>query len=133
MKIKRLKELIENIPDDVDVYFMFGLNDKYEDKENGIFTLKENGENSYFKNKLIFTLKDTENCSYKDKDLSKDEKLIMSKKELKEKYCYRCVNSDWGGNCIAKQASFNTFVCDNGEMFVEKTSLFKRTNNNQNI
>lgn len=59
MKIKRLKELTKNIPDDVDVYFMFGLNDK--DKENGIFTLKENGENSYFENKLIFTLKDTEN------------------------------------------------------------------------
>ena len=49
MTIKRLKELIENIPDDTEVYFMFGLNDKYEDKENGIFTLKENGENSYFK------------------------------------------------------------------------------------
>ena len=59
MKIKRLKELIKNIPDDVDVYFMFGLNDEYEDKENGIFTLKENGESSYFENKLIFTLKET--------------------------------------------------------------------------
>lgn len=58
MNIKRFKELIENIPDDVDVYFMFGLNDKYEDKENGIFTLKENGESSYFNNKLIFTLKE---------------------------------------------------------------------------
>lgn len=42
MNIKRLKELIKGIPDDVDVYFMFGLNDKYEDKENGIFTLKGN-------------------------------------------------------------------------------------------
>ena len=41
MKIKRLKELIKNVPDDVDVYFMFGLNDKYEDKENGVFTLNE--------------------------------------------------------------------------------------------
>ena len=59
MKIKRLKELIKNIPDDVDVHFMFGLNDKYEDKENGIFTLKENGESSYFENKLIFTLKES--------------------------------------------------------------------------
>lgn len=59
MKIKRLKELIKNISDDVDVYFMFGLNDEYEDKENGIFTLKENGENSYFENKIIFTLKET--------------------------------------------------------------------------
>ncbi len=58
MKIKRLKELIKNIPDDVDVYFMFGLNDKYEDKENGVFTLKENGESSYLENKLIFTLAD---------------------------------------------------------------------------
>lgn len=57
MKIKRLKELIKNISDDVDVYFMFGLNDEYEDKENGIFTLKENGESSYLENKLIFTLK----------------------------------------------------------------------------
>jgi hypothetical protein len=59
MKIKRLKELIKTVPDDVDVYFMFGLNDEYEDKENGIFTLKENGENSYFENKIIFTLKET--------------------------------------------------------------------------
>lgn len=59
MKIKRLKELIKNVSDDADVYFMFGLNDEYEDKENGIFTLKENGENSYFENKLIFTLKET--------------------------------------------------------------------------
>lgn len=59
MKIKRLKELIKNIPDDVDVYFMFGLNDEYEDKENGIFTLKENGESSYLEKKLIFTLKET--------------------------------------------------------------------------
>lgn len=58
MKIKRLKELIKNVSDDVDVYFMFGLNDKYEDKENGVFTLKENGESSYLENKLIFTLKD---------------------------------------------------------------------------
>lgn len=59
MKIKRLKELIKNVSDDVDVYFMFGLNDEYEDKENGIFTLKENGESSYLENKLIFTLKET--------------------------------------------------------------------------
>ena len=59
MKIKRLKELIKNIPDDVNVYFMFGINDKYENKENGIFTLKENGESSYFENNLIFTLKET--------------------------------------------------------------------------
>lgn len=59
MKIKRLKELIKNVSDDVDVYFMFGLNDEYEDKENGIFTLKENGESSYLEKKLIFTLKET--------------------------------------------------------------------------
>ena len=58
MKIKRLKELIKNVSDDVDVYFMFGLNDKYEDKENGVFTLKENGESSYLENKLIFTLRE---------------------------------------------------------------------------
>ena len=58
MKVKRLKELIKNVSDDIEVYFMFGLNDQYEDKENGIFTLKENGESSYFENKLIFTLKD---------------------------------------------------------------------------
>ena len=58
MTIKRLKELIENMPDDTEIYFMFGLNDKYKNKENGIFTLKENGESSYFENKLIFTLKE---------------------------------------------------------------------------
>ena len=58
MKVKRLKKLIKNVSDDTEVYFMFGLNDKYEDKENGIFTLKENGESSYFENKLIFTLKE---------------------------------------------------------------------------
>ena len=66
MKIKRLKELIKNISDDVDVYFMFGLNDKYEDKENGVFTLKENGESSYFENKLIFTLKETKEDDRKE-------------------------------------------------------------------
>lgn len=60
MKIKRLKELIKNVSDDTEVYFMFGLNDKYKDKENGVFTLKENGESSSFENKIIFTLKDTE-------------------------------------------------------------------------
>lgn len=59
MTVKRLKELVKNIPDNVDVYFMFGLNDKYEDKENGVFTLKENCESSYLENKLIFTLKET--------------------------------------------------------------------------
>ena len=53
MKIKRLKELIENIPDNVDVYFMFCLNDKYEDKENGVFTLKENGDVLTLKIKLF--------------------------------------------------------------------------------
>lgn len=38
--------------------------------------------------------------------------------ELKTKYCYRCVNSDCNFDCIAKQeASFDTFICDNGEMF----------------
>ena len=57
MKIEKLKELIKNIPNDVDVYFMFGLNDKYDDKENGVFTIKENGENSYLDNAVIFTLK----------------------------------------------------------------------------
>ena len=40
---------------------MFGLNDKYEDKENGVFTLKENGESSYLENKIIFTLKEQKN------------------------------------------------------------------------
>ena len=59
MTVKRLKELIGNVSDDTELYFMLGLNDKYEDKENGIFTLKENGESSYLEKKLIFTLKDT--------------------------------------------------------------------------
>lgn len=59
MTVKRLKELIGNVSDDTEVYFVLGLNDKYEDKENGIFTLKENGESSYLEKKLIFTLKDT--------------------------------------------------------------------------
>lgn len=59
MTVKRLKELIGNVSDDTEVYFMLGLNDKYEDKGNGIFTLKENGESSYLEKKLIFTLKDT--------------------------------------------------------------------------
>ena len=44
MTIKRLKELIKNVSDDTEVYFMFGLNDEYKDKENGVFTLKENGK-----------------------------------------------------------------------------------------
>ena len=57
MKIEKLKELIKNIPNDIDVYFMFGLNDKYDDKENGVFTIKDNGESSYLDNKVIFTLK----------------------------------------------------------------------------
>ena len=60
MKVKRLKELIENVSDDIDVRFMFGLNDECKDKENGIFTLKENGESSYLENKLIFTLEEVE-------------------------------------------------------------------------
>lgn len=59
MTIKRLKELIKNVSDDTEVYFMFGLNDEYKDKENGVFTLKENGESSFLEKKLIFTLKDT--------------------------------------------------------------------------
>ena len=59
MTVKRFKELTKNVSDDTEMYFMFGLNDKYKDKENGVFTLKENGERSYFENKLIFTLKDT--------------------------------------------------------------------------
>ena len=29
MKVKRLKELIGNVSDNTDVYFMFGLNDEY--------------------------------------------------------------------------------------------------------
>ena len=58
MTIKRLKELIKNVSDDTEVYFMFGLNDEYKDKENRVFTLKENGESSYLEKKLIFTLKD---------------------------------------------------------------------------
>ena len=58
MKVKRLKELIGNVSDDTEIYFMFGLNDKYKDKENGVFTLKENGESSSLENKLIFTLKE---------------------------------------------------------------------------
>ena len=53
MKIEKLKELIKNIPNDVDVYFMFGLNDKYDDKENGVFTIKENGESSYLDNAVF--------------------------------------------------------------------------------
>lgn len=57
MKIEKLKELIKNIPNDIDVYFMFGLNDKYDDKENGVFTIKDNGESSYLDNAVIFTLK----------------------------------------------------------------------------
>ena len=57
MKIEKLKELIKDIPNDVDVYFMFGLNDKYDDKEKGVFTIQENGESSYLDNKVIFTLK----------------------------------------------------------------------------
>lgn len=56
MTIKRLKELIKEIPDCTDIYFMFGLNDQYKDKENGVFTLKENGESSYFNEKVFFTL-----------------------------------------------------------------------------
>ena len=35
MKVKRLKELIKNVSDDTEVCFMFGLNEKYENKENG--------------------------------------------------------------------------------------------------
>ena len=58
MTVKRLKELIKNVSDDTEVSFMFCLNDEYKDKENGIFTLKENGESSCFENKLIFTLKE---------------------------------------------------------------------------
>ena len=44
----------------------------------------------------------------------------MTDKELKQKYCCRCVNSDEKFNCIAKQeAPFDTFICDNGEMYEE--------------
>ena len=57
IKIEKLKELIKNIPNDVDVYFMFGLNDKYDDKENEVFTIKDNDESSYLNNTVIFTLK----------------------------------------------------------------------------
>ena len=35
MKVKRLKELLKNVSDDTEVCFMFGLNEKYENKENG--------------------------------------------------------------------------------------------------
>ena len=42
MTVKRLKELIKNVSDDTEVYFMFGLNDKYKDKESGVFTLIPN-------------------------------------------------------------------------------------------
>ena len=58
MTVKRFKELIKNVSDDTEIYFMFGLNDKYKDKENGVFTLKENGESSSLEKKLIFTLKE---------------------------------------------------------------------------
>lgn len=40
--------------------------------------------------------------------------------ELKEKYCSKCANSDEKLNCISKQeAPFDSFICDNGEMFEE--------------
>lgn len=58
MTVKRFKELTKNVSDDTEIYFMFGLNDKYKDKENGVFTLKENGENSSLEKKFIFTLKE---------------------------------------------------------------------------
>lgn len=44
----------------------------------------------------------------------------MSEEQLKEEYCCRCVNSDCNCNCIAKQeALYDSFVCNNGEMFEE--------------
>lgn len=44
----------------------------------------------------------------------------MTDEELKTKYCCRCVNSDCNFDCIAKQeAPFDSFICDNGEMFEE--------------
>ena len=44
----------------------------------------------------------------------------MTEDALKEKYCCKCVNSDSDCNCVAKQEyPFDTFICDNGEMFEE--------------
>lgn len=44
----------------------------------------------------------------------------MTEEELKQKYCCRCINSDCDCNCIAKQETpFDSFICDNGEMFEE--------------
>lgn len=48
------------------------------------------------------------------------ERMAMTEQELKATYCCRCVNSDCNFDCIAKQeAPFDTFICDNGEMFEE--------------
>lgn len=38
--------------------------------------------------------------------------------EYKEKHCKKCINGDGDGNCIAKEeAPFDSFICENGEMF----------------
>lgn len=46
--------------------------------------------------------------------------IKMDEAELKENYCSSCIHSDGKGNCITKyEAPFDSFVCDNGEMFEE--------------
>ena len=50
----------------------------------------------------------------------------MTEEELKTKYCCRCVNSDCNFDCIAKyEAPFDSFICDNGEMFEEMEEVEK--------
>lgn len=49
-----------------------------------------------------------------------EDTIVMTEEELKEKYCSRCASSDCDLNCISKQeASYGSFVCNNGEMFEE--------------
>lgn len=51
---------------------------------------------------------------------NKEENKKLTEEELKSTYCYRCIHSDQYCHCITKeQAPFNSFVCDNGEMFEE--------------
>lgn len=41
----------------------------------------------------------------------------MTEEQIKE-LCYKCINGDENGNCIAKQeAPLDTFICENGEQF----------------
>ena len=58
----------------------------------------------------------------------KNKKLEKENAELKEQvaklsdenrgYCKKCINGDGDGNCIAKEeAPFDSFICENGEMF----------------